>query len=68
MRIIELSGGKTMKTKKLIALLEKNGWKLERHGGNHDIYRKGNIREPIVRHKEIDEMLAKAIIKRHNLK
>ena len=30
-----------MKTKDLIALLEKNGWKFKRHGSNHDIYVKG---------------------------
>lgn len=57
-----------MKTKDLIKLLEKNGWKFKRHGGDHDIYVKGNERESIVRHKETDEMLAQAIIKRRELK
>lgn len=57
-----------MKSKDLIKLLEQNGWQLERHGGNHDVYRKGSLRETIPRHKEIDEMLAKAIIKRRGLK
>ena len=28
-----------MKTKDLIELLERNGWKFKRHGANHDIYR-----------------------------
>jgi mRNA interferase HicA len=55
-----------MKTKDLIELLERNGWKFKRHGANHDIYVKG--RESIVRHKETDEELAKAIIKRRELK
>lgn len=27
-----------MKTKHLINLLESNGWKFKRHGGNHDVY------------------------------
>ena len=27
-----------MKTKDLIKLLESNGWKFKRHGGNHDVY------------------------------
>lgn len=27
-----------MKTKDLIELLERNGWKFKRHGANHDIY------------------------------
>lgn len=57
-----------MKTKDLIKLLEKNGWQFQRHGSNHDIYTKDGIRESIVRHKETDEELAKAIIKRRGLK
>lgn len=57
-----------MKTKDLIALLEKNGWKFKRNGGNHDIYEKDGIRESVPRHKEVDEMLARAIIKRRGLK
>ena len=57
-----------MKTKDLIKLLERNGWKFKRHGANHDVYVKGSERESIVRHKETDELFAKAIIKRRNLK
>lgn len=57
-----------MKTKDLIKLLERNGWEFKRHGANHDVYVKGSERESIVRHKETDELLAKAIIKRRNLK
>lgn len=57
-----------MKTKDLIKLLEKNGWKFYRHGANHDIYMKDGIRESVVRHRETDEELAKAIIKRRGLK
>lgn len=57
-----------MKRRDLIKLLEKNGWELKREGGNHDIYGKGDKAEPIPRHKEISEMLAKAIIKRQGLK
>ena len=57
-----------MKTKDLIKLLERNGWKFKRHGANHDVYVKGSERESIVRHKETDELLAKVIIKRRNLK
>lgn len=57
-----------MKTKDLIKLLEKNGWKFSRHGGNHDVYTKGKERESVVRHSETDEELAKAIIKRRGLK
>lgn len=57
-----------MRTKDLIDLLIKNGWTFKRHGGNHDIYVKGKERESILRHKETDEELAKAIIKRRGLK
>ena len=57
-------GGRDMKTKDLIALLEKNGWKIKRHGANHDIYVKGKERESVVWHRETDEELARAIIRR----
>jgi len=57
-----------MKRKDLIKLLEQNGWVLKRHGDKHDIYTNGKDREPIPRHSEINEILAKAIIKRRGLK
>lgn len=57
-----------MKRRDLIRLLRKNGWYLEREGANHDIYAKGDKLEPIPRHVEINELLAKAIIKRQGLK
>ena len=57
-----------MKQKDLIKLLERNGWYKARDGGNHLIYTNGKFIEPIPRHKEIAEMLAKSIIKRRGLK
>lgn len=57
-----------MKRADLIKLLEKNGWYLERNGGNHDIYTNGTDSEAVPRHKEIAEILAKKIIKRRGLK
>lgn len=57
-----------MKRKDLIQLLEKNGWYLARNGANHDIYTNGTHTEPIPRHAEVNEILAKAIIKRRGLK
>ena len=57
-----------LKRKDLIRLLEKNGWYLKRTGGPHDIYTNGKETEPIPRHTEIKENLAKAIIKRKGLK
>lgn len=57
-----------LKRKDLIQKLEQNGWYLKRSGGGHDIYTNGVSVEPIPRHKEINENLAKAIIKRQRLK
>ena len=65
---INMEGGNEVKTKDLIELLERNGWKFKRHGANHDVYEKEGVRESIVRHRETDEMLARAIIKRRGLK
>lgn len=56
-----------MKRKDLVKLLEANGWYLKRSGGNHDIYTDGTKSEPIPRHSEINEMLAKGIIKKLGL-
>ncbi len=52
-----------MKQKDVIKMLLKNGFTLYRHGGNHDIYAKGKIKIPIPRHREINEILVKAIKK-----
>ncbi|MBE6984874.1 MAG: type II toxin-antitoxin system HicA family toxin [Ruminococcaceae bacterium] len=57
-----------MKRKDLIEILERNGWYLKRHGGDHDIYTNGKDREAVPRHKEIAELLAKTIIRRRGLK
>lgn len=57
-----------MKRRDLIKLLERNGWRLLRNGANHDIYTNGSQLEPIPRHAEIKEQLAKAIIRRQGLK
>ncbi len=56
-----------MKRKDMIKLFEKNGWTFARHGGNHDVYMKNGMIETIPGHGEINEFLAKAIIKRHKL-
>lgn len=57
-----------MKRRELIKKLESNGWWLMRSGSNHDIYTNGIKCEPIPRHPDINEILAKAIIKRQGLK
>ena len=56
-----------MKRRDLIKLFEANGWYFLRSGTNHDIYTDGRNFEPVPRHTEIKENLAKAIIKRRGL-
>lgn len=56
-----------MKRRDLIRLLEENGWRLLRSSGGHDIYTNGTDTEPIERHREIPEPLAKHIIRKHGL-
>lgn len=57
-----------MKRFDLIRLLEQNGWWLERTNGGHDIYTNGKDMQPIPRHREVNENLSRAIIKRWGLK
>lgn len=54
-----------MKRRDLIKKLENGGFVFERHGSNHDVYARGEEKEEVPRHKEIDERLAKAIYKAH---
>ncbi len=56
-----------MKRRDLIRKLEKAGFEFYRHGGNHDIYRRGEDEEKIPRHREINEALARNIIKKWEL-
>ena len=56
-----------MKQRDLIKKVESIGFQFERHGGNHDIYRRNHEIAQIPRHKEIDEKLAKAILKKWGL-
>jgi mRNA interferase HicA len=54
-----------MKRKDLIKKISSNGCILVRHGSNHDLYRNplSGKKQPIPRHREIDEHLAKHILK-----
>jgi len=56
-----------MKRKDLVKKLENGGFQFERHGGGHDIYVRGKERECIPRHTEINEILAKTILRRRGL-
>jgi mRNA interferase HicA len=57
-----------MKRRDLEKLFKDNGWYFLRSGANHDVYTNGIDIEMIPRHKEVNEKLAKAIIKRRELK
>lgn len=56
-----------MKQRELIQRLENGGFVFERHGAGHDIYVRGTQRETVPRHKEINEQLARAILRRNGL-
>lgn len=53
-----------MQRRDLIKQIEANGYWLLRNGANHDIYTNGKRNETIPRHTDIDEMLARKILKR----
>ncbi len=53
-----------MKYKELIYKLKSKGWYLLRQGSKHEIWSNGELEEPIPRHKEINELLAKKILKK----
>ncbi len=56
-----------MKQKELVRKLLKAGFRFYDHGSNHDRYIKGDVIEQIPRHKEINERLAKDILKRNGI-
>ena len=55
-----------MKRKELIKIIKSNGCVFVRHGGNHDWYKNPETgkSQSIPRHTEIEDGLAKRIIKR----
>lgn len=57
-----------MKRRELLKLFEKVGWYLKRNGASHDIYTDGINSEAIPRHPDVNERLAKELIKRWGLK
>lgn len=54
-----------MKRTELVRTIEEMGCVLIRHGGNHDWYQNATTKmsQPVPRHREIKETLAKHIIK-----
>ena len=57
-----------MKRRDLIKKLEDAGFRLKRNGHDHDVYQRGNDEEQVPRHREVNERLARAILKRWGLK
>lgn len=53
-----------MKRRELENKLKSIGFSFLCHGGNHGIWVRGNEKEEIPRHAEINEILAKKILKR----
>jgi len=55
-----------MKRVDLLKKLNRKGCVFIRHGGNHDWYQnpKTKMCQPLPRHKEINELVAKSIIKK----
>ena len=56
-----------MKRQKLLKLFTLAGWYLKRNGACHDIYTNGTYIKAIPRHPDINEHLAKELIKRWEL-
>jgi len=57
-----------MKQRDLVKKLLKAGFEFYDHGANHDRYKRGDVIEQIPRHREVEEHLAKAILKRNGIK
>ena len=56
----------SVKRKELERRLRELGWTFQRHGGNHDVWTNpdGSFAEFLPRHAEINEKLAKVILRR----
>ncbi len=53
-----------MKKRDLIKRLLNAGFQFDRNGANHDVYKRGNEEAIIPRHREINETLAKEILRK----
>lgn len=56
-----------MKQRDLIKKLEDAGFIFDRHGGNHDIYKRDKDIEKVPRHNEVNENLARMILRKWKL-
>ena len=57
-----------MKRRELEEALRKVGWRFLRHGAKHDVWTDGERQEPVPRHTEINEKLARVILRRASRK
>jgi mRNA interferase HicA len=53
-----------VKRRVLETLLRRAGWRFLRHGGRHDVWTDGEREEAVPRHTEVNEVLARAILRR----
>lgn len=68
MRIIDYRKDDFMKYRVLVKKLNELGWYYKKSGGRHDVFTKDGKIMPIPRHKEINEITAKEILKKAGLK
>ena len=54
----------SVKRRELERRLQELGWRLLRHGGKHDIWTDGALEEPVPRHSEVNEKLARKILRK----
>jgi mRNA interferase HicA len=57
-----------MKRRELEEALRQLGWRFLRHGAKHDVWTDGKRQEPVPRHTDINERLARAILRRASRK
>ena len=53
-----------MKKRDLEKALRQLGWRFLRHGKKHDVWTDGEREEAVPRHREINEILARVILRR----
>ena len=56
-----------MKQRDLVRKLESIGFEFDRHGANHDVYVRGRDVVEVPRHRELNEKLARAILRQWGL-
>ena len=53
-----------MKKRDLEKALRQLGWRFLRHGKKHDVWTDGEREEAVPRHREVNEILARVILRR----